>query len=280
MAAGKSREACEAFEASQAADASVGALLNVARCHEQDGKLAMAWAEYRAAATLAGQRGEEERGKGALELARALEQRLPRLTVDVLPQQADVSVSIDGEDLPAMSHGLPIPVDPGEHVVAARASGYDSWRSSLTIAGDGSRTTVVVPPLVPTESADPVTKAPSGRAQRTAAFVVGGVGLAGVVVGAVQATRAFLMDRNLDRTCAPLDVSGKRACGATSGEAIDELRVTAHSATGLLIGGGALTVVGAALWWSTPATAPPVATWSLAPSVGPSHLGLVAAGRF
>ncbi|MBM4360675.1 MAG: hypothetical protein FJ096_21415, partial [Deltaproteobacteria bacterium] len=81
---GKNQEACEAFEASQAADASVGALLNVARCQEVAGKPATAWTVYRAAATLAAQRGEEERSRGALELAQKLEQLLPRLTVDIL----------------------------------------------------------------------------------------------------------------------------------------------------------------------------------------------------
>src|SRR4051794_10726019 len=43
---GKIHEACDAFAASQKAEPAVGTLLNLAACHEKEGRTATAWAEF------------------------------------------------------------------------------------------------------------------------------------------------------------------------------------------------------------------------------------------
>src|SRR5690606_30041935 len=58
MEQGQIEEACPKFQASMDAEPSVGAMLNLARCHELTGKTATAWAEYTEAANLARRAGQ------------------------------------------------------------------------------------------------------------------------------------------------------------------------------------------------------------------------------
>ncbi|MBM4360579.1 MAG: hypothetical protein FJ096_20930, partial [Deltaproteobacteria bacterium] len=129
---------------------------------------------------------------------------------------------------------------------------------------------------VPTSTSKP------GDTQRTIGWSVGGVGLAGLVVGSVQGLRAMGMDRELDRACGPSDASGMRPCGEARAGAIDDLRITANSATGLLVAGAVLTGAGVALLVTAPKQEEP-ASWAsatVAPLLGPGTLGLSSAWRF
>ncbi|MBI4705574.1 MAG: hypothetical protein HY744_31155, partial [Deltaproteobacteria bacterium] len=80
-AEGERAEACESFAATVRAYPSVGARLNLARCHEQAGRTASAWSEYNRAAAMARAAGQAEREEGAQELAAKLEPKLSKLTV-------------------------------------------------------------------------------------------------------------------------------------------------------------------------------------------------------
>src|SRR5258708_14001136 len=59
--AGKYDEACPWFEKSYKADPQLGALLNLADCHEHVGKTATAWAEFRPAEEPARDRSDHRR---------------------------------------------------------------------------------------------------------------------------------------------------------------------------------------------------------------------------
>ncbi|NUO47576.1 MAG: tetratricopeptide repeat protein [Polyangiaceae bacterium] len=63
FAQGRVDEACKAFEASMAAEPANGTLLNLARCHERQGKLELARAEYQRVAAVASRDGQVARGK-------------------------------------------------------------------------------------------------------------------------------------------------------------------------------------------------------------------------
>ncbi|MBM4359362.1 MAG: hypothetical protein FJ096_14765 [Deltaproteobacteria bacterium] len=296
LEAGRRAEACEAFSASQAAEPSVGALLNLARCDEDAGKIATAWATYRAAATLAGQRGEAERRRGALELMSRLEARLARLTLEVSPQHAPVVVELDGQVLPSMSLGVAIPVDPGEHLVVARAPEHEAWRSAVVVQEEGSRTVVLVPPLremVGSGAAKPATTPPSSApavetvakrpiAERAVGAVLAGLGLGALAAGAVEGGRALALDATLERLCAPLGASGTRPCPSELSATIDAAEVAGNTATVLLSAGGALFVSGATWVMMTLGSDEPrkPIAFELAPVVAPSFAGLRARGAF
>ena len=76
-------EACIKFAESQRVEPATGTLLNLANCHEKEGKTATAWAEFTQVAGTADLKGQTRRAAFAHEHADALEKNLHSLVVDV-----------------------------------------------------------------------------------------------------------------------------------------------------------------------------------------------------
>jgi hypothetical protein len=189
MAAGKVAEACPKFAESQRQDPSVGTLLNLARCYEDLGKTASAWAEYKEAASLARTVGDTERGDAAVEFAKKIEPRLSKLRIDAPSSIAGLRVTRDGVELGPAALGVAVAVDPGEHVVAASAPGFKPFRGKVTVGPEKDQQLVQVPALEPEAGAGATTEphATGGNSgMRTAAYVAGGLGVAALGVGAVM----------------------------------------------------------------------------------------------
>src|SRR5262249_55078258 len=130
---GKWADACPLYEASYRADPQIGVLLHLAICHEQIGKLASAFAEFTDAADLAKSR-HDPREQTARERAAALAAKLAKLYV--APPSKPIPglvVTRDGVDITALV-GTSVPVDTGEHEIAASAPGYTSWSTKITVA--------------------------------------------------------------------------------------------------------------------------------------------------
>lgn len=70
---GQVSQACPAFEESERLDPSGGTILNLALCHELEGRLARAWSEFNEAVMFARKDGRRDREVAATDRARALE---------------------------------------------------------------------------------------------------------------------------------------------------------------------------------------------------------------
>ena len=148
LEAGKYAEACQKLSDSQKLDPAVGTLLNLAQCYEKLGKTATAWATYHEAAAAARSAGQMEREKKANRSADALEPEVPKLTVTV-PDAAvakGVEVKRNGNGLPSSLWGVAVPVDPGEYIIEARASGAKPWTTRVK-AEPGRSVAVILPPF-------------------------------------------------------------------------------------------------------------------------------------
>jgi len=218
MASGHAAEACPKLAESQRLDPGVGTLLNLGDCYDQIGKPSRAWATFREAEAAAQHEGQSDRVRYAKRRAQETEAKLVRFTVDVPADARMPSLEVlrDGETLREPLWGSSVPVDPGDHLVEARAPGYKTFESRVMATHDPIVVRVtpleleapqtVEPPPPVALTAPPVTfesergaplppppPAPSS-AVRTLGLVTGGIGLAGVAVGALFGVLAIDRD--------------------------------------------------------------------------------------
>jgi hypothetical protein len=136
-------------------DPKPGAALNLADCYEENGQTASAWARYLDAAPLSHRAGQAERERYARAHAAALEPKLSRLTVVVPSAPSGLSVTRDGVAIDAATWGTAVPVDPGAHVVEARAPGMPAWSMAVKVGVGDGKVRVEVPVLTDARSTSP-----------------------------------------------------------------------------------------------------------------------------
>ncbi len=149
MAEKKYSEACAKFAKSQEIDPSAGTFINLALCHESEGKLATAWAEFNEALSQALRDQRPDREKAAREHIEALKPRLNQLTVKV-SDRAKVEgfqITLDGVPLREAMWGVPTPIDPGKHMLEATAPNKQPYATSVSFDEPGIARTVELPPL-------------------------------------------------------------------------------------------------------------------------------------
>ena len=152
MAAGKTAEACTAFEQSRQFEPAATTLIALATCDEMLGKLATAWALYLEAEQQT-RVASDSRGiqlhKLALERAAALGRRVSMLTIQV-PDTSKIDgleILRDRERIPAEKWNRAFPVDGGAFTITARAPGMSDWSMSVTIAPEADAKSVDIPAL-------------------------------------------------------------------------------------------------------------------------------------
>lgn len=212
--------ACAKLAESQRLDPAGGTLLNLADCEEHRGQLAHAWQHFVQAQALLPK--GDARATFAKTRAAAVDKRLPRLSIrlaDGAPPGAHVMR--DDQDLGAPSLGVALPVDPGEHVVVARADGRIDGRAQVTLAeGETREITVAIGPATtataaspdqppapyptPPVATTPTTKytpiiVPEKRTTYGYAFL--GAGVAGIAVGAVTGGLALSRASTVKDAC-------------------------------------------------------------------------------
>src|SRR5262249_34857046 len=131
MDKGEFPAACSKLEESQRLDPGGGTLLNLALCHEKQGRPATAWAEFIEALGIARRDHRQARIELAEEHIAKLEPILSKLTVIVPPESEDTTLEVtrDGASVGRAAWGMPFPVDPGEHRVEATAAGRAPFRT-------------------------------------------------------------------------------------------------------------------------------------------------------
>jgi hypothetical protein len=224
----KIAEACAAFAESHDLDPKLGTLLNLAFCHETQGRTATAWNEFNEAAAWAAQRGQSDREAFAHQRAMELARKMPRVEVEVAP--GITLVEIDDEPLPRARWGKAIFVDPGEHRLRAAAPNKKPRLISFRVEPGISFSEIVLapledePPPTPKVEDDAVTEASANR-RRTLTFIVGGVGVLGLAIGTFFGVRT-LQKRDAARThCAG------SICDAQGVESYDDAHTAATVST-------------------------------------------------
>jgi hypothetical protein len=272
--AGQLSEACQKFAASERLDPAVGTLLNLGSCNERQGRIASAWANYRDAANLAKGRGERERQEFASRRASALEPRLPKLVVRTKEATPGLELQRDGVLLDVASIGVPLPVDPGPHIVEASARGYLPWRTTASVV-EGAVVAVVVPSLAEAPAAEATGVAvSSGRTQRAlgvTALAVGGVALGLSAAFALGARSGW---KGVESSC-----PGGACRDQASLDAATRARGQANTATILGSLGGVAAAAGAVLLLTVP-SATQAQGFRCGPRLAGQAWGLDLAGEF
>jgi hypothetical protein len=185
-------EACLMFGESARLDPSVGTELNLGLCYESQGKTASAWAAYRAAGARARRDGRKDREQAARDRATALEPKLARFSIAPSPgsEVPGLEVRLDGTVLGRATWDIAAPIDPGSHVVEARAPGYRTWTTPFDIDAAASRS-IVVPALSAASAAMPA-PAPLPATSIAVPVVAPNVGSAPPTAAPMQNTAASM----------------------------------------------------------------------------------------
>jgi hypothetical protein len=280
MNEGKFAEACPKFAESQRADPSSGTLLNLGSCYEKTGKTASAWATYKEAAVLARSLSQTDREATANARVAALEPTLSTLRIDA----GDIpGLTIERDDLPVGrgSLGVPIAVDPGDHVIEASAPGHKDWSTTIKVGDNADKKTVTVPPLqkLPeTPQELPPYEASGSSSMRIAGFVALGVGAAGLGLGGVMGGLALSEKGDADEHC-PEKRCTQAGQDIINGASTKALVSTIGFGVGLAgVGAGIALIV-----LSGPKKteeAPKATSARVLPSLGPGGGGISVIGRF
>ena len=150
MAQERWADACPKLEESQRLDPAGGTLLHLALCREHEGRIATAWALYEDALAQAKHDARKDRAKVAQERIDFLGPRLPRMRVRVAVanrRAEGFTLSRDELVVGEAQWGEALPVDPGTHVLTAKATGRKPWTARVDVPAKPHEVVVEVPEL-------------------------------------------------------------------------------------------------------------------------------------
>ncbi len=182
----------------------------------------------------------------AKELAAELDKRIPSVEARVSsPTDGSVRIAIDGLELPAETSRLPRRVDPGIHSIEARALGFQTFRSSVTVT-EGS---VLAVPIALRLDADATSRAGFvGVPFRTWSWIGVGFGAASLITGSVTGGLALARMSDLDERCP------SHVCSSSERALHDDMTTLATTSNVLIPLGIAAASAGAVgLWLTSPA---------------------------
>jgi hypothetical protein len=293
LEAGRANEACPKLAESQRLDPATGTLIALAACHELEGKLATAWAEFTEASGRAQRERRNDRYELASQRAERLRPRLSWLSLEIPPSYTSVGgleIRRAGRILGRDTWSVPVPVDGGELTIEVAAPGHKPWRSSVVVAPEGDRKVVRLPELEPElipapsptpppavgplrQEPKPVPPPPDTTRWGTYEWV--GVGSAAAGVLTLGAGAYFLSEMLSNNERSNDDCTGN-ACGTEGYSLRNEALRDGRWATGLAIGGGSLVAAGTVLFFvgrNRASHRPPVAVTFNAEAMGANVWG-------
>jgi tetratricopeptide (TPR) repeat protein len=284
-------DACALFEQSAELDPGIGVELNVARCYEEWGKLALAFKSYVKAERMA-KESSDNRLARIRERVTGLEGAVPRLTLRV-PDGAildDAAIKLDNKVVDVATLGKPQLVDPGPHLVEYIVDGAKKTKVIALERGNNSELPLDLPTRAGTtgkQKPDGGTKKPvkeggsppAGRNQRIAAYATAGAGAIamgvslGLTLSARSAYKNALADHCMNQT---------NQCDAVGLSLTHSARGKANAATVVFVVGAAAIGGGVALYLTAPRgkRARDEHAVYVAPALGGDGGGVVLGGRF
>jgi hypothetical protein len=199
----------------------------------------------------------------------------------------DLSVRIDGQTIASAMLDIDRPTDPGDHLIEATAKGRRGATAAVKLAEGAHQvvnltlapgsdvavppvptpTPVPPPPLFPVPTPEPTSA--SGGSSRWIGWTLGGVGVAGVVVGGVFGVKTFSDKSTLSKEC-----TGQR-CPTSASADISTASRDSTIANVAMGAGAALVVGGVVLLLVTPkAESAASSPAHVTATVGPGWAGL------
>jgi hypothetical protein len=290
------------LEKARALKVGIGVTFNLADCHEKIGRTASAWAGFLEAAAAADVAGQPERALIARERAAGLVPKLSLLRIVVSAEAAsapDLDVQREGVSLGRLLWGKSVPVNPGEYVISATATGRATWNTLVSVEKPGEVVSIDVPILKPTQGSDLGIRNPAARAPSAAdgnheaiptAIVLGSaitslialeIGVGFTVAANGQSLNVSAIREALGGPSAcygPLDPAIAGRCNglkdaATAWDTFTNAAIASYVVSGLT----AIGAVAAHVWWPRRRAKPEIMA---NPWVHPRGAGLSATGTF
>ncbi len=256
MLAGQFDVGCPKIARSYELDSLPGALFTLAACYARWGKTYSAVLRYQdflgkvATLSQAEQTEQQQRVITASEKLIALEPQVPKLTLQLAATvPADAQVEMDGTVVPRATLGTAQPIDPGEHRFVVRtADGRVAEQVERFEPGVARQVTLEGPAAVEPLAVEPE-ETSSGDflfPLKTWAFIAGGVGAAGIVVGSITGGLVFAKKGDVEDNCVDLVCNQD---GKDAADAAQTLGLVSSITFGVGIVGLA---AGTALWFLAP----------------------------
>jgi hypothetical protein len=287
LEAGRYATACPAIGESYRLDPRPGTLFTLATCEHRAGRTATAAARFQDYLDLFERLAPEQRQKQRERPVEAAAKKaelakiVPRLTLSLAPgAPKDAVVRRDDVVLGPAALGVALPIDPGEHVLVAEGGGARVERRITLKNGENAAVALELhakaAPVSATGAAPQPAAADPGAAMRTAGWVVGGVGLAGLAVGAITGGLTMSKKGPIDEGCRD------HVCNQAGKDAADAAQTTGLVSTVGFAVGGAGVVGGAVLLLLAPSKPKPRTTgWSAGlDAVGPAGASFAVRGAF
>ena len=246
MGEGRLAEACTKFAESYRLDPAAGTLLNLAVCHEKDGKIASAWGEFHQALAEARRANRQDRMDLAGEAIKRIEPDLPFLVITVPAgvRVPGLEVKRNGVPLLAGAWETELPIDPGTNEIEASAPAYKVETKTVTLQ-KRQHVTITLDPLelAPVEKPPP----PFWTAKRKVGAALIASGIAAAAVGGVFGALALSEKHTSDADCPTLD--GEIRC-TSAGSHASSNAVTDAWVANIGIGVGAAAIISGGLLYA------------------------------